>query len=117
MNRATYNAADYEEPNDNPNCFTKFLDVASRNPILVAQMFLDKLQAHKQVEDGRNADRPEESYENGLPNLFNLVDPLVHAKHPRQICPTEAWNLRGPLCQSLSRKTSQSKDIERKVLR
>jgi len=47
-------------------------------------MFLDKLQAHKKVKDGRDANGPEEPHENGLPHLLNLVDPFVHAKHPRQ---------------------------------
>ena len=84
MTRVTYNATDCQEPDNDPSCFTKVLDVASRNTVPITQMLLDKLQTHKQIEDSRNANGPKESHENGLSDFFNLVDPPVHAKHPRQ---------------------------------
>lgn len=83
MHKATYNTGDSTEPDDNLDCFAQFLDIASRNTVLVTQMPFDKLQAQKQVEDSGDTNRPKEAHENGLSDLFNLMDPLVHAKDPR----------------------------------
>lgn len=86
MKKATYNATDYDEPDEDPDYFARVVDVASGNTIVVAQMFCDKHHSHKNknVGDAAGAYESRKAHENGLPDLLNLVDPLVHAKYPRQ---------------------------------
>jgi hypothetical protein len=79
MNKVTYNATDYEEPDDDPHYFARVLDVASGNTIVVAQMFCDKLYSHKKVGNGAGAYKPKKAHENNLSDLFNLLDPFMHA--------------------------------------
>ncbi|CAF3494735.1 unnamed protein product [Fusarium graminearum] len=45
-------------------------------------MRLNKLDGDEKVEDSRYANRSKEADKDGLLNLFNLANPLVHCEYP-----------------------------------
>lgn len=73
---ATYNAANGEEPNHHSHDFSQARGIFTYNTV-----YCDcpqEFQRDVQIKDRTHADRPEESNEQGLLLLFDLLDLPVH---------------------------------------
>ena len=72
----THYTAHSKEPDYDVNCTAEFPGIST---LLVFDCNPSKkLEAYVKIENGANTDRPEESDEKRLPQLFNLMDLFMH---------------------------------------
>lgn len=75
----TYNATDSEEPDNNRDHFRELGSICSLNSANCDS--LEEFQADIQIEDCRDTNWPEETNEDCLPFLVDLMDEFVHGEH------------------------------------